>query len=191
MRRAATWSCRYSDRQTQSAVGRARGVLGDSKKISVSGGGSRFTATDLLRPPAIITYDMKGDPIRTEDFLNGRLLLNDGDIAADDDDNWTDGAVDDAHVYAGYTYDYYFKRFGRHGLDNNNIRMRSLANPVKRLDLQTYGNQFPDFFVNAFYAGNGLMVYGVGLPPGFTLDSPVGRSRGTFCPARSTSWPTS
>ncbi len=170
----------YSDRQTQSAVGRARGVLGDSKKISVSGGGSQFTATDLLRPPAIITYDMKGDPIRTEDFLNGRLLLNDGDIAADDDDNWTDGAVDDAHVYAGYTYDYYFKRFGRHGLDNNNIRMRSLANPVKRLDLQTYGNQFPDFFVNAFYAGNGLMVYGVGLPPGFTLDSPVGRQSWDF-----------
>ena len=26
----------YSDRQTQSAVGRAAGVLGDSKKISVS-----------------------------------------------------------------------------------------------------------------------------------------------------------
>ena len=25
----------------------------------------------------------------------------------------------DAHVYAGFTYDYYFKRFGRHGLDNN------------------------------------------------------------------------
>ena len=30
-------SCEYSDRQTQSAVGRARGVLGDSKKISASG----------------------------------------------------------------------------------------------------------------------------------------------------------
>src|SRR6185436_3394774 len=27
----------------------------------------------------------------------------------------------------------------------------------------------PDFFVNAFYAGGGVMVYGVGLPPGFTL----------------------
>ena len=172
MRRAATWSCQYSDRQTQSAVGRARGVLGDSKKISVSGGGSRFTATDLLRPPAIITYDMKGDPIRTEDFLNGRLLLNDGDIAADDDNNWTDGAVDDAHVYAGYTYDYYFKRFGRHGLDNNNIRMRSLVQSgATSCDLQTYGNRFPDFFVNAFYAGDGVMVYGDGLPPGFTLDS--------------------
>ncbi len=36
-------------------------------------------------------------------------------------------------------------------------------------DLALYFNQFSDFFVNAFYAGNGNMVYGVGLPPGFTL----------------------
>ncbi|HEY7055774.1 MAG TPA: M4 family metallopeptidase [Vicinamibacterales bacterium] len=170
----------YSDRQTQSAVGRARGVLGDSKKISVSGSGGPFTANDLLRPPAITTYDMKGDPIRTENFLLGRVQLGDGDIASDDDNDWTDGSVDDAHVYAGWTYDYYFKRFGRHGLDNNNIRMRSLANPVRRLDLTTYFNQFPDFFLNAFYAGSGVMVYGVGLPPGFTVDSPVGRQSWDF-----------
>jgi thermolysin len=108
------------------------------------------------------------------------VQLGDGDIASDDDNDWTDGSVDDAHVYAGWTYDYYFKRFGRHGLDNNNIRMRSLANPVRRLDLTTYFNQFPDFFLNAFYAGSGVMVYGVGLPPGFTVDSPVGRQSWDF-----------
>ena len=79
--------------------------------------------------------------------------------------------MDDAHVYAGYTYDYYFKRFGRHGLNDNDIRVRSLANPVRRTqaDLSRYFTQFPDFFVNAFYASGGVMVYGVGLPPGFTL----------------------
>ena len=55
----------YSDRQSQSAVGRATGVLGDSKKISVSGGSGSFTARDLLRPPLVETDDMKGDPIRT------------------------------------------------------------------------------------------------------------------------------
>ena len=78
--------------------------------------------------------------------------------------------MNDAHVYSGYTYDYYFKRFGRRGLDNNNIRIRSLVNPVRRTqaDLALYFNQFPDFFINAFYAGGGIMVYGVGLPPGFT-----------------------
>ena len=161
----------YSDRQTQSAVGRALGVLGDNKKISVSGSGGSFTMVDRLRPPVIETDDMKGDPIRTINYLNGRLQLGPGDIAADADNNWTDGAVDDAHIYSGYTYDYYFKRFNRRGLDNANIRIRSLANPVPRTaaSVQQFFNQFPDFFVNAFYAGNGVMVYGVGLPPGFTL----------------------
>ena len=160
----------FSDRQSQ-AVGRAVGVLGDNKKISVSGGSGNFSMVDRLRPPVVETEDMKGDPIRTLNYLNGRLQLNASDLASDDDNNWTDGAVDDAHVYAGYTYDYYFKRFNRRGLDNANIRIRSLANPVHRTqaDLVQFFNQIPDFFVNAFYAGNGVMVYGVGLPPGFTL----------------------
>ena len=161
----------YSDRQTQSTVGRAVGVLGDSKKISVTGGGGTFTARDLLRPPVVETDDMKGDPVRTLSYLDGVIALGPADVAADSDNNWTDGAVNDAHVYAGYTYDYYFKRFGRRGLDNNNIRIRSLVNPVRRTaqDIAAYFNLFPDFFVNAFYAGGGVMVYGVGLPPGFTL----------------------
>jgi bacillolysin len=161
----------YSDRQTQSAVGRATGVLGDSKKISVSGGSGNFTARDLLRPPVIETDDMKGDPVRTLNYLAGRLGLNPTDVAADTDNNWTDGAVTDAHVYAGYTYDYYFKRFGRRGLDNNNIPVRSLVNPVRRTtaDLSQYFTLFPDFFTNAGYYGGGVMVYGVGLPQGVTL----------------------
>jgi bacillolysin len=165
----------YSDRQTQSSVGRAIGVLGDNKKISVTAGSAAnaagFSMVDRLRPPVIETDDMKGDPIRTLNYLNGRLQLGPTDIAADDDNTWTDGAVDDAHVYAGYTYDYYFKRFNRRGLDNANIRIRSLANPVPRTQagFVQFFNQIPDFFVNAFYAGNGIMVYGVGLPPGFTL----------------------
>ena len=161
----------YSDRQTQSAVGRATGVLGDSKKISVTGSSGSFTARDLLRPPLVETDDMKGDPFRTFAYLAGIVQLGAADVAADADNNWTDGAVNDAHVYSGFTYDYYFKRFGRRGLDNNNIRIRSLINPVRRTqaDLSQFFNRFPDFFVNAFYAGGGVMVYGVGLPPGFTL----------------------
>ena len=151
---------RISDRQSQSAVGRAAGVLGDNKKISVTGSGGSFTARDLLRPPVIETEDMKGDPIRTVDYLNGFITLDPSDLATNPDNNWTDVAVDDAHVYAGYTYDYYFKRFGRRGLDDNNIRIRSLANPVRRTpeDLDLYFNAFSDFFVNAFYAGGGVMV---------------------------------
>jgi bacillolysin len=162
----------YSDRQSQSAVGRAIGVLGDSKKISVSGSGSAFQARDLLRPPLVQTDDMKGDPIRTANYLFGNVTLNSADIASDSDNVWTDGAVGDAHVYAGYTYDYYFKRFGRRGLDDRNLPILSLANPVRQTaeDVDRWFKTFPDFFVNAFYFGGGVMVYGVGLPPGVTLD---------------------
>jgi thermolysin len=161
----------YSDRQSQSSVGRATGVLGDSKKISVSAATGSFTARDLLRPPLVQTDDMKGDPIRTANYLSGFIGLTPSDTASDTDNMWTDGAVDDAHVYAGYTYDYYFKRFGRRGLDDNNIRILSLANPVHRTsdDLSLYFSSFPDFFVNAFYFGGGVMVYGVGLPEGVTV----------------------
>ena len=159
----------FSDRKTQSAVGRARGVLGDTKKISVSSTTGRFLTADMLRPPLIQTYDMQGEPRRVDDFLFGRFTLSTTDLAADSDNDWTDGAVNDAHVYAGYTYDFYFKRFGRRGLNDADIRIQSLVHPVRRIDFFQHVEEFPDFFVNAFYDGGGVMVYGEGLPGGFTL----------------------
>ena len=159
----------YSDRKTQTAVGRALGVLGDTKKISVRTSSGQFQARDDLRPPDIETYDMKGDPFRTDNFLIGRVNLSANDLGSDSDNDWTDGAIGDAHIYAGYTYDYYFKRFGRKGLNNADIRMQNLVHPVRRSDIDLYGDQYPDFFVNAFYNGDGVMVFGEGLPPNFTL----------------------
>jgi bacillolysin len=169
----------YSRLETQntgpSAVGRARGVLGDSKKISVAPQSGRFVAVDDLRPPAIITYDMKGDLTRTLNILNGVTRATTSDYASDDDNNWTDGAVDDAHVYQGWTYDYYYKRFGRHGLDNHDLTIQGFANPVLRSDISKYSSGVVGtFFTNAFYAGAGVMVYGVGLPPGFVTHGPSG-----------------
>jgi bacillolysin len=159
----------FSDRKTQGAVGRARGVLGDTKKISVRSSTGQFLTADELRPPSIQTYDMQGDPARVDDVLLGHVTLSTTDLATDSDNDWSDGAVDDAHVYAGYTYDYYFKRFGRHGLNNADIRVQNLVHPVRRLDFLKYVDQFPDYFINAFYDGDGVMVYGEGLPGGFTL----------------------
>ena len=162
----------YSNLQTAGEVGRAIGVLGDSKKISVDASGGTFVASDELRPPVIVTYDMKGDFTRTIDFLNGVVGLGLGDVASDSDNSWTDGANVDAHVYAGFTYDYYFKRFGRVGLDNNNIPMRSLVHPVRRQDLLIVPDEIiGPFFLNAFYAGDGVMVYGEGLPSPFVLST--------------------
>jgi Zn-dependent metalloprotease len=159
----------YSDRKTQAAVGRATGVLGDAKKISVRSASGQFQTRDDLRPPTIETYDMKGDPVRTDNFLSGRFNLSSNDLGSDSDNDWTDGAIGDAHIYAGYTYDYYFKRFGRKGLNNADIRMQNLVHPVRRSDFQIYFDDYVDFFVNAFYNGDGVMVFGEGLPPNVTL----------------------
>ena len=162
-----TVALEYSVRKTQSAVGRATGVLGDSKKISVTPSAGRFLADDALRPPAIITYDLRGDFVRTINIINGFVTPTINDIASDSDNVWTDGAAGDAHIYSGWTYDYYFKRFGRRGLDNADLSIRSIVHPVLRQDFDDTFDVVPDFFVNAAYYGQGLMVYGVGLPAGF------------------------
>ncbi len=159
----------YSDRKTQSAVGRATGVLGDTKKISVNQEAGQFTTTDRLRPPAINTYDMKSDLLRTIRYLNGVIDLAPVDLATDADNTWTDTAAVDAHVYAGFTYDYFFKRHNRRGLDNRDIPIVSLVHPVRRTDVFDQFEDFSEFYTNAFYSGDGVMVYGVGLPPGVTV----------------------
>jgi thermolysin len=162
-----------SDRKTQQvpqgSVGTARGVLGDEKKVSVTPNSGGFVASDALRPPSLDTYDMRGNWPRVIDYLNNDISLQTGDLGFDTDNEWTDGATTDAHVYSGWTYDYYFKRFNRKGLDNADIPIVSVVHPVRRLDFFDLFEDLPDFFLNAFYAGNGVMVYGVGLPTGVTL----------------------
>lgn len=158
---------RYSNLKRQTAVGRGTGVLGDAKKISVMRTGGVFFADDRLRPPAIFTFDMRGDPLRTLDFLLGRRSLSVSELAGDTDNEWTDGAAVDAHVYAGWVYDYYFKRFGRRGLDDRNFPIVSLVHPVRREAFSAFGRQYPAFFANAAWSpARRAMLYGVGLPRG-------------------------
>jgi bacillolysin len=145
-------------------------VLGERKKVSASSQGGSYVGSDKMRPPVIETYDMRGSLSRTLSYLNGAISLNMSDFASDSDNDWTDGPNVDAHVYAGYTYDFYFKRFGRRGLDNANIRIRSLTHPVNRQDAFSASPAvLGTFYVNAFYAGDGIMVYGEGLPTNATL----------------------
>jgi len=159
----------YSDLKTQAAVGAARGVLGDEKKISVAVMGGGYVADDELRPPSLVTYDLQGDVVKAIDFLIGLVDLTPSDLARDADNDWTDGANVDAHVHSGWVYDYYFKRHGRRGLDNNNIEILSLVHPVRREDIFDYPSDvISDFYINAFYWGDGIMVYGEGLPPNLT-----------------------
>jgi bacillolysin len=173
----------YSDIQKQ-AAGIGTGVLGDQKKISVSPGGSGFTTTDRLRPPAISTYDFRFSENRFLLFLNSDgspANLTSSDLGTDADNVWTDGALVDAHVFAGYVYDYYYKRFGRSGLDNANIAVHSITHALRREDWQQYPiDWILTFFTNAFYIGEGVMYYGDGLPPNVGLISGGLRQRVSY-----------
>ncbi len=155
----------YSDLQT--TVGTGQGVYSDTKKVSTTSRNGTFLAIDGMRPPAIYTYDLKGNLARTQLYLNGFVSLNDSDVAADSDNQWTDSAAVDAHAYAGWTYDYLYKRFARQGLDNRNLTMTSIVHPVRREDWASQPAAVLNlYYLNAFYAGRGIMVYGEGLPPG-------------------------
>jgi thermolysin len=166
----------YNDLHTQAAVGRGTGVLGDTKKISAQARSGRYVADDALRPPVLVTYDMQGNLSRTENYLDGVYSPGDADVASDSDNNWTDGANVDAHVYVGLTYDYYFKRFDRKGLDDRNTPIFSITHPVRRNDIDSLSDDEIDtYLLNAFWCSgcgpsfDGAMVFGEGLPGGYTL----------------------
>ena len=159
---------RYSDLQT--TVGTGQGVHNDTKKVSTTARNGTYLAMDTMRPPAIYTYDLKGNLARTQAYVNGLLTLHESDLAADTDNEWSDTAAVDAHAYAGWTYDYLYKRFNRQGLDNRNLAMASIVHPVRREDWASAPSAVLNlYYLNAFYAGNGIMVYGEGLPPGVTV----------------------
>jgi thermolysin len=159
-----------NDARTQSSVGQGTGVLNDQKKMSVRSASGGYVADDALRPPTLVTFDMRGDVDRTIRFLNGQIALGTADLARDEDNTWTDGAAVDAHAYAGYTYDYFFKRFNRRGLDGNNLRILSLVHPVRRQDIFLYSSNIVGlFYLNAAYFGEGVMMYGEGLPSNLRL----------------------
>lgn len=160
---------RYMDTWTQvpasARIGLGTGVFGDQKKISTRSDGSMFTTVDLYRPGSNRTYDMRGDAARANRvFTNQQPLVDSADLAGDTDNTWdaAAGAVVDGHVYAGFTYDYFFRKFSRQGLSGTNITIRSIVNPARPEQVSTLGAQYPLFFNNAAYYGSGYIAYGVG-----------------------------
>jgi thermolysin len=76
---------------------------------------------------------------------------------------WTDGPTVDAHVFQGWVYDYYFKRFGRHGMDDHDIEVDSIVHPLARSEANRQPpNVVGAYINNAFYCCDGLLVYGDG-----------------------------
>ncbi len=164
----------FSDFQSDGIVGKGTGTYGDDKKMSVKALSGTFVADDGLRPVAITTYDMKGSLSRTLLVQNRIVNVTTADIAADVDNVWTDSAVVDAHVYAGWFYDFLFKRFGRHGLDDHDLRMAILTHPVRLADIASASPEvIGTYYDNAFFCstcgpgGRGTITLGEGVPRGF------------------------
>src|SRR5262245_18473389 len=123
---------RYNEIHTQAAIGSGRGVLGDTKKLSVLQQPGGFFADDQRRPPILRTFDFRFDLARAFSVVDAGTALFGSDIATDADNDWTDPAAVDAHAHIGWTYDYYFKRFGRRGLDDHDRPITVLINAVSQ-----------------------------------------------------------
>lgn len=108
------------------AVGTGTGTWGDRKKMPAEDASGSYRAVDRLRPPALVTYDLRFDVDAWALYFAGGRLPGDY-VARDDDNDWRDGAVVDAHAYAGWTYDYYFKRHGRRGIDGADLTVTSFV----------------------------------------------------------------
>jgi thermolysin len=140
---------RYNDFRYQSVVGLGVGTWSDEKKMSVERAAGTNRAVDRLRPFDIKTYDVGFD---LEAWLL-YLSATDAYLATDADNEWRDGAVVDAHAYAGYTFDYYFRRFGRRGLDDQGLAAISFVHFVSQS--AGYNNAFFDPVDTSMNYGDG------------------------------------
>ena len=177
--RTGAVEAQYDNLRQAAAIGRGRGVLGDEKKVSAASQGGVYLARDEMRPSTIRTFDLRGDLARSEAVEDRGVTLGLPDLATDTDNDWTDGAVVDAHVYLGWTYDYFFKRFGLRGLDGRDGRqIIALMHSVRREDMNTYNwAKVADYYVNAWFCGrcgvggDDTMMFGEGLPAGYYMKS--------------------
>ena len=163
---------RYSDFANE--IGLGKGAYGDDKKVSTRPVSGAFVTDDPARPSAITTYDMKGNLSRLIAVLNRATPVAPSDIASDSDNRWTDPTVVDGHVYAGWYYDYLFKRFGRHGIDDRELRMAVFTHPVRQEDIGSAPLDVRGtYYLNAFFCstcgpdGRGAVVFGEGAPRNF------------------------
>jgi thermolysin len=166
---------RYSEIQTQASVGTGQGVFGERKKISVVQEAGTSFADDRLRPPVLRTFDMRANFNRAISVLNGSALSF-AERAQDSDNDWTDVSAVDAHVHIGWTYDYFFKRHDRRGLDNRDRPITTLINGLSQQDALTVPpDVFGTFVANAFWCGScgggGVMFFGNGFPANLVLVS--------------------
>ena len=131
--------------------------------LQISEEGTSFFLEDLTRtakgirtftygnqPNATCASDLEPDGC-LERWINanpkGTLITSTNKDAWDTAGN-AKGAAVDAHLYAGYVYDYYKSKFNRNGIDNNGMAIQSNVH-------------FSQNFANAFWDGTS-MTYGDG-----------------------------
>jgi bacillolysin len=147
---------------TQKAVGQGNGIAGTLRKMSTNQTSTTFQAVDKLRPAEAFTLAFPGTVGRLNLFLNSLVLFN-SDVATDSDNVWTDGPTVDAHVFQGWVYDYYFKRFNRNGMDGRDVEVDSIVHPLARSEANRQPpNVVGTYINNAFYCCEGLLVFGDG-----------------------------
>lgn len=158
-----------SNVRSQGVVGRGTGLLGDQKKVSAQRVPGAFRLVDVLRPGGPWTFALDGSLGRLDAFFLGGTLFDD-EIARDSNNLWTDRAAVDAHVYSGWAQDYFFKRFGRRGLDDANLEMYVVVHPIARSQAPFVTPDDVELFINnALYLHPGFTVYGEG--DGVILDN--------------------
>jgi Zn-dependent metalloprotease len=147
---------------SQISIGQGTGVLGAQKKLATNLTSSIYQAVDKMRPAEGFTLAFPGTVGRLNQFLQSGTVFN-SDIATDSDNTWTDGPTVDAHAYQGWVYDYYFKRFGRRGMDDGDLEVDSIVHPLARSEANRQPADVVGTFINnAFYCCDGLLVFGDG-----------------------------
>ena len=141
---------RYNALRTQtSTIGLGIGTFFDEKKMTAEIAAGTHRAVDRLRPFGIKTYDINFN----FDAWNTYSAAIDSFLATDSDNTWRDGAVVDAHTYAGYTYDYYFKRHGRRGIDDRDLAAINFVHIVPQF--ARFNNAFFDPVDTSMNYGDG------------------------------------
>lgn len=120
-------------------------TLGQWFFIDATTGALRFTYPAVTDARYRVTYNVQ----RTTN-LSGSLVRTERDSAVSAAVNCTATDINNAHDFAGQTYDFYFSRFGRDSYDGAGASIKSLV---------CYGVNLK----NAFWNGT-QMIYGEGMP---------------------------
>jgi len=155
---------KYDNLQTATpTTGTGRTSDNQTVTLQINQEGTNFTLEDMTRTPnGIRTFTYGNQPNATcandlspdgclEQWINAHPhgdLVGSTDKAAWDTAGNARGAAVDAHLYAGYVYDYYKAKFNRKGIDDKDMEIQSNVH-------------FATNFANAFWDGIG-MVYGDG-----------------------------